>query len=524
MGKSYKVIFPIIFSFQVIYSSILASSTPTKLDSLILLGKEYIYQLNISRAQQTFDKIIRIYPDYPHGYFYQAYLTLIVFSQDMTNNSLAEELDRQIKISVDKANQYKDKVSKEDKRVARQTDAKFYLGASYGLKAIDNVVDRNYFGGYWSGRKAKYYLESVIKEDTKYNDAYLGLGIFHYYVGLLPGLLKFIAGILGFDGDKEKGRQEVLLTSQGGHYFKVEAYLTYYIIRYFLEGDKLHSVQKLSELYRRYPSNAAIGLILAYHNRRFGYTKKCIEYCESVPDSFITILPQIVDIKYYNLAVSHYDMNSFEEADSLFDALIQLPTRKSLYYQSAIKFYKGILAALSFKQDTAHYYFKNIFKHKQTKYWYYQAQMYLKYQMDSLMYKEIYARNLLYSRQFEKGLIQAKALKKEFDSGARSRNPNISFMIIDLLAENYYYQKEFGLAKQLYDGIAPNFNDIEDDYQRAWIRIHYARCLRDTGDYELAEKMLDKAHDLDEDFTRLIVERERYILSQSKQKNEKTKG
>jgi tetratricopeptide (TPR) repeat protein len=140
------------------------------------------------------------------------------------------------------------------------------------------------------------------------------------------------------------------------------------------------------------------------------------------------------------------------------------------------------------------------------------------------MYKEIYARNLLYSRQFEKGLIQAKALKKEFDSGARSRNPNISFMIIDLLAENYYYQKEFGLAKQLYDGIAPNFNDIEDDYQRAWIRIHYARCLRDTGDYELAEKMLDKAHDLDEDFTRLIVERERYILSQSKQKNEKTKG
>jgi len=524
MGKSNKVIFPIILFLHVICSSIFASTIPARLDSLILQGKEYIYQLNISGAQKTFDKIIRTYPDYPHGYFYQAYLTLIVFSQDMTNASLAAELDSQIEMSVDKANHYKSKVSKDDERTARQTDAKFYLGVSYGLKAINNVVDRNYFGGYWSGRKAKYYLESVIKENPGYNDAYLGLGIFHYYVDLLPGIIKFIAGILGFDGDKEKGRYEVLLTSQSGHYFRVEAYLTFYIIRYFLEGDKLHSVQKLMGLYRKYPSNAALSLILAYHNRRFGYMKKCIEYCESVPDSFITILPQIVDIKYYNLAVSHYDMNLFEDADSLFDVLIQLQTRKSLYYQSAIKFYKGILAALSFKQDTARYYFKNIFKHNQTKYWYYQAQMYLKYPMDSLMYKEIYARNLLYSRQFEKGLIRAKALKKESDSGARSQNPNVPFMIIDLLAENYYYQKKYGLAKQRYDEMAPDFDKIEDDYQRAWIRIHYARCLRDTGDYDAAEKMLNKAHDLDEDFTRLIIEREKYILGQSKQKSEKTKG
>lgn len=524
MGNSKKVTFLIILCLQIIFSSLNAGSVPARLDSLILQGKEYLYKFNIRSAQQTFETTIHAYPDYPHGYFYQAYLTLIIFSQDMTNDSLAAELDKQIEISVDRANQYKDKVSKDDEKVPRQTDAKFYLGVSNGLRAINSVVDRNYFGGYWSGRKAKYYLESVIKENPNYIDAYLGLGIFHYYVGLLPGIIKFIAGILGFEGDKEKGRYEVLLTSQSGHYFKVEAYLTFNIIRYFLEGDKQHSVQKIMELHRRYPSNAALSLILAYHNRRFGYMKKCIEYCESVPDSFITILPQIVDIKYYNLAVSHYDMNLFDDADSLFDALIQLPTRKSLYYQSAIKFYQGILAALAFEQDTARYYFKNILKHKQTKYWYYQAQMYLKYPMDSLMFQEIYARNLLYSRQFEKGLIRAKELKKELDSGAKSQNPNFPFMVIDLLAENYYYQKEFGLAKQLYDEIAPDFNDIEDDYQRAWIRIHYARCLRDTGDYDAAEKMLNKAHDLDEDFTRLIIEREKYILSQSKQKNEKTKG
>lgn len=524
MDKFYRILFPIIFSINIICSLAFAGSIPAGLDSLILTGKEYLYQLKISKAQETFEKTILAYPEYPHGYFYQAYLALIVLSQDMTNDSLATDLDRQIEISVDKANQYRDEASKDDERMARQADANFYLGASYGLKAIDQVVDRNYFGGYWSGRKAKYYLESAIRRSPGYADAYLGLGIFHYYVDLLPGLLKFIAGILGFDGDKEKGRNEVLLTSQSGQYFRVEAYLTFYIIRYFLEGDKQYAAQKFLELYHKYPSNAALGLILAYHYRRFGYTRKCIEYCESVPDSFITILPQIVDIKYYNLAVSHYDMNMFGEADSLINALIRLPTRKSLYYQSAIKFYKGMLAALSFKQDVAHYYFKNIIKHKQTKYWYYQAQMYLKHPMDSLMYKEIYARNLLYSRQFAQGLTKAKALKEELDSGAKSRNPDTRFMINDLLAENYYYQREFDLANQLYREIADKLGKIDDDYQRAWIRIHYARSLRDTGDYEAAEKLLNEAQDLDEDFTRLIIEREKFILSQSKQRNEKTKG
>ncbi len=252
--------------------------------------------------------------------------------------------------------------------------------------------------------------------------------------------------------------------------------------------------------------------------------KQCANYCRLVPDSLITVLPQIVDIKYYNLAVSHYDMNRFGKADSLFSELIQLPTRKSLYYQSAIKFYKGIMAALSFNRDTAVYYLSNIFRHNKTKYWYYKAQMHLKYPMDSLMHKQIYAQNLLYSRQFEKSLHKAKELKSLLDSGAKSRNPDIPFLIIDLLAENYYYQKDYRLAKQLYDEIASNLGEIEDDFERSWIHIHYARCLRKTGNYEYAEQMLDEAKDLDEDFTRLIIEREKFILSQAKQRDEKTKG
>lgn len=513
----------IIFSLQIIFSPLSAGSIPAQMDSLILQGKEYIYQLNVSKAQQTFDNIIREYPDYPHGYFYQAYMTLIVFSQDMMNDSLANALDRQIDRSVHKAEDYKDHITGGDDSAAA-IDAEFYLGVSHGLSAIIDVINRNYFGGYWSGRKAKNHLEKVIEKSPDYNDAYLGLGIFHYYVGLLPGILKFVAGILGFEGDKDKGRREVLLARQDGHYFKVEAYLTYFIIRYFLEGEKRESVIKLRELRQRYPSNPALSLLLAYHYRRFGYTEQCIEMCESVPDSFLTVLPQLVDIKFYNLAVSYYDMNQFDESDSVFTELIQLRTRKSLYYQAAIKFYKGLLADLSFNRKAALYYFENIFKHNQTKYWYYKSRMHLKYPMDSLMYKHIHAQNLLYSRQYQQSLSKTKVLKHLIDSGAKSVNPDLLFLVTDLLAENYYYIHDFTMAKNIYEELAPHIDKIEDDFERSWVYIHYARCLRAIGEYSMAEEMLKEAHDLDDDYTRLIIEREKYVLSQLVQTRQQNKG
>ena len=150
--------------------------------------------------------------------------------------------------------------------------------------------------------------------------------------------------------------------------------------------------------------------------------------------------------------------------------------------------------------------------------------MYLKYPMDSLMYKEIYARNLLYSRQFNKGLEKVLELKYLIDTGVSSKNPDMRFLIMDLLAENYYYARDYQLALKVYDQIASDMNDIKDDYQKSWIHIHYARCLRQVGEYDKAEKMLKEAHDLDEDFTRLIIEREKYIIGQEKQSHENRKG
>jgi tetratricopeptide (TPR) repeat protein len=516
MGIFSQSVYLFFILISIFFSSLITGTIPDRMEQLILEGKDQFYNFNIQKSQQTFKTIQQEFPNYPHGYFYESYLTLIIYTQDMNNDSLVKTLEEQVDIAIDVANEYK-------KGMEDNTDANFHLGLCYGVKGIYQVMNRSYFGSFFTGRKAKGYLEKVVKLDSTYYDAYLGLGIVHYYLDLMPGIVKFLAGILGFDGDRDLGRREILLTANSGKFFKEEAYFTYYIIRYFLEGDKQNAIEKIEEMSYKYPGNAGITLLLGYHNRRFGYIEKSLKYCQSIPDSFKTILPQITDMKYYNIAVANYDLNQFEKSDSIFNYLIRLRTRKSLYYQAAINYYKGLLAALMFDHEKSRYYFKNIFEHKQTKYWYFQSRMLLEYQIDSLMYHQIYARNLLYSRNFNESLTIARRLQEMLSKGIEDKNPDLPLLVTDLIGENYYYTHKYSQAKKYYESISSKISKMNDEFRRAWVYIHYARCLVKTGEYNLAEEMLDKAHELDEEFTRITISRERYILGELKQRHNNSK-
>jgi len=64
---------------------------------------------------------------------------------------------------------------------------------------------------------------------------------------------------------------------------------------------------------------------------------------------------------------------------------------------------------------------------------------------------------------------------------------------------------------------------MEDRFRRAWIYIDYQRCLRELKEYKLAEAMLKKAEDADDDYTRIIIEREKFILKKLLAQEKQTK-
>ncbi|RMH78558.1 MAG: tetratricopeptide repeat protein, partial [Calditrichaeota bacterium] len=127
------------------------------------------------------------------------------------------------------------------------------------------------------------------------------------------------------------------------------------------------------------------------------------------------------------------------------------------------------------------------------------------------------ARNYLGSRRFSRSLRLTLELLREIEAGKRSTNPDFPFLVQALLGRTYHALGRLRRAREAFEAIIPRLNKMEDEFRRAWIYIHYARCLRNLGEYDLAEKMLNKAHSLDDDYTRVILEREKFILRQRRQ-------
>lgn len=483
-----------------------AHTVPLELNNLVMEGKNHIYRLEFEEAEKLFRESQAEFPEYPQGYVYQAYITALFYALDQSNDSLAQKLEEQLQQAIEVAKDYKD-------RYNDSAGSYFHLALANSIKALYYIVDRSYVKGYWYGRKAKGDLNKVVEMDSTYYDAYIGLGLFHYYADLLPGFLKFVAGVLGFDGDRVKGKAEIELTATKGHYFKIESEFLFYSIGYFLEGDKDNSIRALQRMYQQYPTNQGLGVMIAYHYRRSGLIQQCIDMCEKlIKEEDPPMLPQITNLKYYNLALCYYDLNEFAKADSVLTAVEAKGIRKSLYYQASINYYRGHIADLHFDHPTALKYFEKIPDHKQTKYWYWLSRPFIKYPTDSLVYQYFIAVNLLGSRQFQKSMAQALQLKEALQSGETSPNPDIRFLAGDVLARNFYYQRQLKRSWEIYQKFIPDLDKMEDKLRRSWVYIHYYYLLREMGDYKEAEDMLKKADDIDDDFTRIIVEREKFIL------------
>ncbi|MBN2364988.1 MAG: DUF3808 domain-containing protein [Calditrichaeota bacterium] len=486
--------------------SLATQSDSSTLNGLIQQGKQKIYHFQLDEALEIFSRIQNEYPDKPHGFFYTSYLYAIFYSQDRTNRELDSLLLKTIKQATETGENYKQKYPKDP-------EAHYYLGVSNGVLGIYHVLNSNYLKGYIHGRRAKNHLEDAVEIDSTCYDAYLGLGIFHYYVDLLPGIVRFFAGILGFHGDRSKGMEEIGLTLRQGQFFRAEAEFVYAVIRYFLEGDYHGGLNTFLRLHRLYPMNPAMTLLIGYHYRRHGQIEKAKKLFESVREVFSEKLPQITVMKYYNLGVCYFRLNDFSRAEDYFNELLDTSLRKSPYYQAALAYYKGLLAGLNFRQKEADYFLSMIYKNRDTEYWYNMSRLFIRYPFDSLMVDYVIAENYLYTFNYQAASVQIPELIVRLEKlEAGSYHPDLPYLIKDLEARMNFQGGQVNEARGIYQSFIEKLNELDDDFQKAWIYIAYARVLRELKEWEKSEEMLKKADSTDDEYTRIIIEREKYIL------------
>jgi hypothetical protein len=142
------------------------------------------------------------------------------------------------------------------RREPRRGEAWFYLAGSYGPLVQWRVLRGQYFSAAREGKTIKVALERALELDPKLNDAYFGIGVYHYYADVAPTALRMLRWLLLLPGgDRMAGLEEMLQGRDHGLLLKGEAdyQLHFVYLRYEHRPDQ--ALASLERLDTRYPDN-----------------------------------------------------------------------------------------------------------------------------------------------------------------------------------------------------------------------------------------------------------------------------
>jgi hypothetical protein len=135
------------------------------------------------------------------------------------------------------------------------TENKFYYGTIFADLARIYGVDASWWSAFKSGKKAKGFMQEVIKADPQFYDAYLVLGMLEYYADRMSGVTGFIAGVLGLSGNRETGLNYLKLAYDRGKLTFGLTSLTLIEVYTSLEGNEYASLPYFEKFLERFPKN-----------------------------------------------------------------------------------------------------------------------------------------------------------------------------------------------------------------------------------------------------------------------------
>ena len=106
------------------------------------------------------------------------------------------------------------------------------------------------------GKKIKDALERALELDPQLNDAYFGIGLYHYYADVAPTAAKILRWLLLLPGgDRVQGLREMLRARERGELLTGEADYQLHLLYLWYEQKPAEALALLERLDARYPSN-----------------------------------------------------------------------------------------------------------------------------------------------------------------------------------------------------------------------------------------------------------------------------
>jgi tetratricopeptide (TPR) repeat protein len=148
------------------------------------------------------------------------------------------------------------------------------LGLAYGLRARLTGMRGDDLATARAGKKMRATLLDAIAKDPNLNDAYLGVGIYNYFVDTLPAIVKLIRWFIGLPGgSREEGLRQIERTATRGDLARGEA--EFYLAKDYsrpYEHEYQKSLELFQQLAREYPRNGLWKILTGSLEIRFGHT------------------------------------------------------------------------------------------------------------------------------------------------------------------------------------------------------------------------------------------------------------
>ncbi|HUR34346.1 MAG TPA: hypothetical protein VM032_11170 [Vicinamibacterales bacterium] len=135
-------------------------------------------------------------------------------------------------------------------------EAWFYLAGAYAPLSQWRVLRGQRLAAARDGKRIKDALERSLALDGRLQDAWFGIGLYHYYADVAPAALKFLRLLLLLPGgDRVQGLQEMLRARERGQLLRGEADYQLHWIYLWYEENPARALALLQGLDARYPSN-----------------------------------------------------------------------------------------------------------------------------------------------------------------------------------------------------------------------------------------------------------------------------
>lgn len=234
-------------------------------------GFHLLYNLDFAAAQQQFESYERDHPEDPLGPTSEAAGLLFAelnrlgvldsgFFKDSARDSSRPRAkpapDPLVYTRLDSALRRSDAIARNRlNRDAKDRDALFAVTLGAGLRAdYAALVQRRSLAALGYTKDATNSAQLLLAVCTDCYDAYVATGISRYLIGTASAPSRWVLRLAGFQGDKQRGIEDLGLAAERGHYLAPFARILLALI-YVREKDGTHARELLLRLHDEFPGN-----------------------------------------------------------------------------------------------------------------------------------------------------------------------------------------------------------------------------------------------------------------------------